>query len=359
MPTRNLARCCVLALALAIAPPEGMSAEPLTPDETSRLAALDAKALQQFSNVDLGDYVQLRHRRLAANPPSVGDEITYFAMKAIDQPYFLGCGRFDWTVGDCITVTERTIAVALSYDWDSFYRLSQRMRHKDGIVDYRNRNFDTLGDWVPSNAWLLRPINEELGPPENRPAQSFTYVVRPKVFKDVQKAKGPGTVFVGIDKASANTGARTFSYIPQGRLPDVLSELRAGDIFIAIVQRPDVGWRGEHVGFIVRDEAGVVNVLHSAPPKMRREPLTSAMERWSWVKGLMFLRVRDDARQLVDAELQRIAPTVSVVPAPEQDAKTVELRAVLEQEKKATHDRLVQEIIAKKRAAASRPAAQQ
>ena len=88
--------------------------------------------------------------------------------------------QFELAESDCVSLVDRSIALALATDWQSYYRLTERLRHKDGTVTYKNRNFFTLGDWLPNNtAWLLHDITPELNG-----AESFTHVVRPKVFEE-------------------------------------------------------------------------------------------------------------------------------------------------------------------------------
>jgi hypothetical protein len=110
-------------------------------------------------------------------------------------------------------------------------------------------------------------------------------------------------------------------------------------VFLVIVQHPDKGWFCDHLGIIARGEDGAVQAVHSASPAVRREPLMTAVLRWRWIKGLAFLRLRDNAQELVDTELTHLDPSVVVVPPAQQDDKTRALRVVLDQERRAAQAR--------------------
>lgn len=315
----------ILSAIFLVGGSHGVTGE-LTPEEAARYEALQSQSFTTFSNVDLSDYLRLRNKLLADDPgrPAPPDEIGHYVDRSTDLPYRNSALRFDLADADCVTFCERTIALSSAQDWYTYRLLSDRLRHKDGRVEYTNRNFSTLGDWVPNNAWLCRDVTGELGADGNRPAQQYVHIVRPKVF---DYSRTP-PIFRGSDYKSGIKEVRTDLYIPKDRISDVLSDLRTGDM--TFVLRPSAGksMSCEHMGLMVRPaDGGPPLLVHCAPPRLFREPLNTFLRRCHWVTGFKFLRLRDDARMLVDAELARLGPS-AVVPQPaEQDEINQQQRA--------------------------------
>jgi len=109
-----------------------LATEPLTPTELSRFRELDSKRLHQFSNADFSEFLSFRRQALGVQEPT--QEMAFFAEKALQQPYRLNAMRFDLGESDCMVLVERVLAMALADDWPSYYKLRQRLAHKDGIV---------------------------------------------------------------------------------------------------------------------------------------------------------------------------------------------------------------------------------
>jgi len=305
------------------------TAPALNATQLQRLSDLEAKPLHKFSNVELGEYLPLRQAGPAFKDktPKPADEMVRMARKAIGQPYRLNSVRGDYAESDCVTFVNRAIALSLARDWVSYYKLYERLLHKDGVIDFRNRNFGTMADWLPNNEWILKDITNDLGPTESKPSEPFTYYVRPKLFEDVPGREGKmRTNFLGTDYKSGIKEARNKVYIPREKLKDVLKDLKSGDVFLVIRDIPQ-NPGCDHLGLIVVDDKGVVNILHSAHPIVAQESLMEALSRWPWVKGFMFLRLRDDARTVVDAELTRLGDSIKTLTPAEQDKKIEELRA--------------------------------
>jgi hypothetical protein len=303
--------CVVGWLAAAV-----QAADPLTPAEQARYADLDGRSLQTFTNVDLADYLTLRCRALEATDslPDVADDVGFFALKALNQPFRLNASRFDYTESDCVVLCERCCAMALCGDWDSYRMLSDRLRYKDGVVNYRNRNFSTLADWLPNNAWLFEDITPSLPG-----AATFTHIVRPKVFRDIAipNSKYVRTIFAGHDWKSPNKETRTESYIPRGQVADAVGDLRTGDIVLTIY---GIGKNAgcDHMGLIVRGEYNVAFVVHSTTPSVNRVPLLTFLSQFDRIAGFKFLRLRDNGGELAQQELGRLAASATG-PAPDKE----------------------------------------
>ncbi len=306
--------------------------ERLSPAELQRYQDLDSRTIQAMRNTDLGDYLSLRERVVAGEGQRfiAHDEVGRMGRRALGQAFRLNAVQFDLGEGDCVSFVNRTLAMSLAKDWNSYYLLTERLRHKDGVVDYKNRNFFTLADWLPNNAWLLDDITAQLGPADNRPAQEFTHVVRPKVFDERPAAPGSRftrITFRGSDYKSPDKETRTDSYVPTERIPEVLRNLRTGDV-VLVLRPANGGHMGcDHMGLIVREDAGEPDILHSAPPYVRQEPIGAFLRRCKWVSGLKFLRLKDNARDLVVQEVARMTGKATVLSPAEEDTKVQSMRA--------------------------------
>ena len=305
--------------------------QPLSAAQALRLRDLDNRPIHQMANKDLADYLQFRTTALAtdANRPSAAEAVGQFARRSVGQAYRLNAVQHDLAEGDCVSFVNRTLAMSLAKDWNSYFILTERIRHKGGIVDYKNRNFFTLGDWLPNNAWLLQDITADLGRVGDRPALPFTHVVRPKLFQEFPAAPGSKftrVVFKGSDYKSPNIAVRTDSYIPAARVPDILPDLRTGDVFLVLRDAPGGHLGCDHMGLIARENDGVT-VVHSAPPHVLHEPISIFLTRCDWIAGFKFLRVKSNARDLAAAETTRLSPSVTMPTADATDQNVARLRA--------------------------------
>lgn len=304
----------------------------MSDQETVRYRELEGRAVQTFSNADLADYLTLRDRavKIEGRRFVAHEEMGRLARRTAGQIFRLNAVQHDLAESDCVVLVNRTIAMSLASDWGSYYLLSERLRHKDGVIAYRNRNFSTLGDWLPNNAWLLQDITPLLGRAGNQPAREFTHVIRPKVFEEFPAAPGSKytrIVFKGSDYKSPEQRIVTDTYIPSARVRDIADELQTGDI--ALVLREGAGGRFgcEHMGLIAREDSGLVTIIHSAPPGVKHEPLSVFMRRCNWVKGYKFLRLKDNAVELAAQERARMATVTTPPFAAVQDTKVAAMRA--------------------------------
>lgn len=303
------------------------AAEPLSGEQQARYAALEAKDVTKFTNVDMGDYLALRRQALAADgeTPDPAEEVGRYALRAVGQPFRLNAVRFDWTESDCVVLVQRCLAAALATDWTSFRLIADRICHRNGVVDYRERNFATLGDWLPNNiAWLLEDITGQLGPAGTPVAETFTHVVRPKVFAEVPTGSGGQairTVFKGSDFDPGRKEVRTDSFVPWKAIPGVLPQLRTGDVVLALYNAAGGHLGCDHMGVIVRGEDGTVNLVHSGPPRVRQEELGGYAKRFARLAGFKFLRLRGDARQRAAEEAVKMAVHFTAPDAASEDVR--------------------------------------
>ena len=102
------------------------------------LKKLIYKPLYQFTPQELDIYLGF----LQTNEPDLRKRIQHLAQKCLDQPYQIYLlGEFPFEIydpdplyslgkSDCVVFSEHIYAMALSYDWKSFFAMLQRIRYK-------------------------------------------------------------------------------------------------------------------------------------------------------------------------------------------------------------------------------------
>ena len=121
-----------------------------------------AKPLYKFSEKELDIYLGY----LQFIEPDLRNRVQHLAIKFLTQPYkiFL-LGEFPVELydpdplfsikkSDCLVFSEHIYAMALSYDWESFFAMLQRIRYKHGEISIITRNHYTEYDWNKNNNWL-------------------------------------------------------------------------------------------------------------------------------------------------------------------------------------------------------------
>ena len=230
------------------------------------LKQLKSKPLYKFSPRDLDVYLGY----LQSTEPDLRKRIQHLAQKCLNQPYdiFL-LGEFPFEIydsqplfslqkSDCVVFSEHIYAMALAYDWKSFFALLQRIRYKNGEIGLASRNHYTEFDWDVNNKWLVQDVTEELA--GDQTVWETTIVDRANFLSKW-----------GIGQLIPSETV-TWSYIPYELLPKIIDKLQPGD-FVNIVRGYEGNkWVG-HVGLITVSENGTVNFLHSTSPKVKEEPL--------------------------------------------------------------------------------------
>jgi len=231
------------------------------------LRKMKAKPLYEFSEKELDKYLGY----LQAVEPNLKKRVQHLAQKSIGQPYQIYLlGEFPFEIydpdplyslkkSDCVVFCEHIYAMALAHNWPSFFALLQRIRYKNGEIGMLTRNHNTVPDWDPNNAWLVKDITEELA--GNKVVRDTMIVDRANFFKKWDIGQD-----IPVDTLE-------WSYIPYELLPEVMNKLEMGD-FVNIVLGYDSGkWVG-HVGLItIGDDGTTVNFLESVRPKVRERPI--------------------------------------------------------------------------------------
>ena len=255
---------------------------------TAQIAPLIEKPLYEFSEQEVDVYLKY----LQAFEPDLRRRVVHLARKNIGQPYelyLLGEMPFEpydpqpiycLDKSDCVVYSEHTYAMALGHDWPSFMSLLQRIRYRDGKIGVATRNHYTEADWNPSNRWLVRDITLEAG--GNSVVRFRQRVDRGGFLQKRYSLK----VDIPIEQHED-------VYLPIEKIDLAKSHLQEGD-FVNIVRGrlargegtelpvQEDAWVG-HVGMIVRgtNEQGnpQINLIHSANPKVREEPIDEYIAR--------------------------------------------------------------------------------
>lgn len=268
-----------------VAAPTGCEPKNSTLPAARDLQTLKDAPLHSFSEGDLDAYL----KDMAGRNLSVAQRVAHFAAKAIGQPYqlyLLGEGEHEpydpdplycLSAGDCVTFVEHIYAMALSHDWDSFFKTLLRLRYKDGRIGMLTRNHFTEADWNVNNAWAFDDVTERVAPGDVRPMR--VVVDRAVFFK---KHGIGGDIPVEVFRTS---------YISRAALPRIENRLLTGDIVEFVRGKVDAPYVG-HMGLIVEPKGGRAMLIHSAEPRAREEPLADYISASSKILGVKVLRYR-------------------------------------------------------------------
>lgn len=278
MNIKIISICCILLVvsSCGIMTPRWKRIELSENDrQFAQVAQLDAKNLQKMIAKPLYELsekeIDVYLGYLQWIEPDLRARIQHLARKNISQPYeiFL-LGEFPVEIydkaplyslrkSDCLVFSEHIYAMALSYDWESFFAMLQRIRYKNGDISLITRNHYTEYDWNINNSWLVEDKTAELG--GDKSIDVVSVIDKARFFKKWNIGQ-----MIPADSLS-------WSYLPFEAVPDIIAELKTGD-FVNVVRghSPENCWVG-HVGIITRDADGTVNLLHSRNPEVAEEPL--------------------------------------------------------------------------------------
>lgn len=156
---------------------------------------------------------------------------------------------YDFTHVDCVTYVEQVYAFTLTSNYDAFQDMLQRIRYRDGQVDYRWRNHYLVSDWLPANSWFTHDVTDELGG---------------KAVKSMTKTISRGKFFSGKglpQYANIPDESSTTTYIPRERVAALLPTLRSGDMVIFVLDTP--GIIAGHTG-LLRVQRDTVMLQHAS-----------------------------------------------------------------------------------------------
>lgn len=257
-------------------------------EEQKGFLELSTKKLHQMSgHVELSQYMDLRRAALQGKDYDAGENISHFAAKSLGTRYALDSRSFDLHSANCITWTERNVALGLTDNWQDAYRLQNRLRYKDGSAKKpRIKNHRTLEDWVENNRWLWEDITEQLG-----------------VATDEMR---------WFTREGATLEPRTTRYITKETIAAVKLDLRSGDIVLLIGGDPNSAAKTVaigHVGIVSVSPVNGAFLLDCSPADSGSALLANLVQELRDSRGLLgfkFVRIRPKARDLVAGELGRM-----------------------------------------------------
>ncbi|MDD5582121.1 MAG: DUF1460 domain-containing protein [Candidatus Marinimicrobia bacterium] len=240
----------------------------LTPDSLQNIVLEDLKSrpLYSFNEYEIDIYLKW----LSQTEENFYDRLRHLAEKNINQPYELYLlGEFPFELydsqplyvlnkSDCVVFVEHMYAMALSYDWTSFMKTLMHLRYKNGEISVLTRNHYALYDWKTNNDWLVYDITDSLDVPTNLDTIRYD---KQKFFAE--------RYFLETDFPKDSL---LFSYIPAENIEQASNFLQTGDLVYVVRGDEKNRWIG-HYGLIIVDDDGLVNILHSTPPKVIKQPL--------------------------------------------------------------------------------------
>jgi hypothetical protein len=240
--------------------------------DSEYLQELIAKPLYKFNEEDVDTYLPY----LQYTTPDIHERMKHLARKNLGQPYEIYLlGEFPAEIydrqplyildkSDCVVFTEHVLAMAMAYDWQSFFSILQRIRYKDGIISYINRNHYGDYDWGPNNAWLADNITDELG--GDKVALDTININKSRFFARH-----------GVPYTTPEDSI-IWSYIPIEVMPSIMDKLQTGDLIGVVRGYKNNHWIG-HFGMVMKDDDGTVYMLHSTPPKVIEQPYLEVLDK--------------------------------------------------------------------------------
>lgn len=250
--------------------------------DQQKYAALAAKRLHEIGgHQQLSEYVEQRRLAFGGALPDPSEDVAHFALKSIGQRYQRKAYDRDLGQADCVTFTERCIALGCTSSWQAADKLQNRLRWQNGSGAKADLNREPLFDWIPANAWLFDDVTQHLG--------------------------APVTAFEAVFEGRTMTA----QYVANVDMPTAYPALRTGDILFVIAETsnppsdPVLRTRCVHMAITLqpgKDEP--VQMLHSYPPAACQWPLDNFLKNRN-VRGLKVLRLKPNARQIVAGDFAK------------------------------------------------------
>jgi D-alanyl-D-alanine carboxypeptidase/D-alanyl-D-alanine-endopeptidase (penicillin-binding protein 4) len=216
--------------------------------------------LFQMSDADLDAYLAKLH----AEKPTFETRLADVLEQTLGTPYDsgpLGEGPgakydpdpiADFTRVDCVTFVEQSVALAASKSRRDAVDLLQRIRYKDGVIDYEARNHFMETDWFPNNPFC-RDATEDLGVPTARVTRTIS---RKDFFKRVKAPE------LGQDTPDRKM---TVVYVPSAQAAAAEAKLPSPSVICFMGK---VDWLfTTHCGIFVRDADGKGRVYQASVPR--------------------------------------------------------------------------------------------
>lgn len=192
-------------------------------------------------------------RDLQAGEANFSKRLINVARDSLGTPYFngpLGEGPdapydkdplMDLKRVDCVTFIEQSIALAASHSYQEAYNLLQKIRYKDGVIDFQHRNHFMEADWVVNNRFC-RDVSAKL---KTATVEATRTIGRKKLF---ELCKAPELA------ASVHDQPLTVTYVPCSEARKAVKRL-PNPALILLIGKKD--WLFVlHCAFFVREDDG-------------------------------------------------------------------------------------------------------
>jgi 3D (Asp-Asp-Asp) domain-containing protein len=204
-------------------------------------------------------------RTTLATYPDFVQRLSIYSEKAKGTPYKLSPlgegpnGKYDrdplvnFSRADCVTFCEQMLAMSISGSYAEMLQHLQRLRYRNGTVDFRARNHFMMADWLPNNAWLIEDVTKLVG--GHLTARMTKTIDRAAFLRKM-----------GVRDASVAAippQTMTIDYIPKENLSAIKSKLQGGEMVCIVQNQPGIFIA--HTGFIIRDRFGNVLFRHASP----------------------------------------------------------------------------------------------
>lgn len=155
----------------------------------------------------------------------------------------------DLTRVDCVTYVEQSLALASAPSYEKAVENLQRIRYRNGKIDYESRNHFMISDWIANNPYCV-DVTQKL----ETPTETVTRTISRKDFFKLLKADE-----VGQDTPDQDV---TLCYVPAARTAEAAGALPDLALVVFIGK---VDWLFSlHCGVYVRDEAGEGKLYHAS-----------------------------------------------------------------------------------------------
>lgn len=151
---------------------------------------------------------------------------------------------------DCVTFVEQTIALAAASSYQEAFTILQRIRYRDGKIDYEARHHFFVSDWLENNPWC-RDVSGDL----SVPTAALTRTISRRDF--FQRVKAPGLGQSTPDRSI------TIRYVPSASAADAVPHLPQPALIVFIGRRPD--WLfALHTGLFLSGDTGTGRLNHAS-----------------------------------------------------------------------------------------------
>ncbi len=249
---------------------------------------LSAMPMFEMTPADVDAYLPA----LRSTHPEFGARVIEVAKRSLGTPYFngpLGEGPgakydsdplIDLTRVDCVTFVEQTIALAASSSYKQAFDLLQKIRYKNGVIDFAARNHFMEADWVVNNTFC-RSVTEHLGVPTAKASRTLGR----KKFFELNKA--PELEAKAVDQPM------DLVYVPCSEAAAASKALPSPAIVLLVGK---VDWLFVlHCGLFIRDESGkgLFYNASSTEKKVVAAPFPEVFENTTRYLGFIAYTIND------------------------------------------------------------------